>query len=469
MMKKINKKMLAISLLIIAISILSITNGSMWFDEICRVVDAIEGSLSNTIKTGLSFAQPGYLLYMYLWERITLGNSIEFIIRCSNLVFVPIAIYYAYQIVKAKKWNIWTILLFFIHPMFVYYMNEATPYIIVYSLSLAYTYYVFFSKDFNSKENILKINIIYLLGVFIHFIFGFIIIPYIVKCLFENYKNKAIIKSHIIILLLFSIIYAPLLIVYMLNLVHVTTGFGIKNIAYIIYSFIGMAGVGLSRNDLRALNFNKISNIQIILLIIMLLTCICISYLIIKNIKKIIKAEKIYLICIIIYFAIIFIIGAAIQFGAYERHCYTIFPLFLITLIDITHIILNDKNKVLFVLYIILLIYSSLNIRFNYYYRCDDYKGVYNYIKSNKENIDYLIVNYNTDIYDISYVYDKKHILKARKDNKLMKEFEKRKDATLILFEKNSSEYIFSFYDNKASYKIDDQFNSFKIIKHNKQ
>ena len=50
----------------------------------------------------------------------------------------------------------------------------------------------------------------------------------------------------------------------MINLVHVTTGFGIKNIAYVLYGFVGMSGIGLSRNDLRALNFSKITNIQII-------------------------------------------------------------------------------------------------------------------------------------------------------------------------------------------------------------
>ena len=177
--KNEKNKMIFISCIIFFIAILSISNTGMWYDEICRVFDPITGNLANTIKTSLSFAQPGYMLFMHLWERITFGTQIEFFIRCSNLVFVPIAIFYAYKIAKAKKWSLWTILLFFIHPIFVYYMNEATPYIIVYALSLAYTYYVFFSEDFNSTKNIFIINLIYLLGVFVHFMFGFIITNFI--------------------------------------------------------------------------------------------------------------------------------------------------------------------------------------------------------------------------------------------------------------------------------------------------
>lgn len=154
-------------------------------------------------------------------------------------------------------------------------MDEATPYIIIYTLSLAYTYYVFFNDDFNSIKNIVVINLIYLLGVLVHFIFGFIIIPYIVMYLINNYKERKMIFKHIKILLLFSIIYVPLLIIYLLNLAHGNaTGYGIKNIAYIDYAFLGMVGLALSRNDLRALNFQKITNSQIVLLVLMVIVLI---------------------------------------------------------------------------------------------------------------------------------------------------------------------------------------------------
>lgn len=460
------RTLIFISLIVMTISILSITNGSMWFDEICRVFHPITGNLKDTINTSLGFAQPGYMLYMYLWERLTLGNSIEFIIRCSNLVFVPVAIFYTYKIAKFKKWNLWFILLFFIHPMFIYYMDEATPYIIVYALSLAYIYYTFFSEQFNSKKNIIKLNVIYLIGVFIHFIFGFIIVLYISKCLIVNYKNKKIISRHILILLLFSIIYVPLLVLYLLKLVHVTTGFGIKNVAYVIYGFIGMSGLGLSRNDLRALNFDHINMYQVVLLLLMMFACFGLMYFAIKNIKRIIKSEKLHLICILIYFLTIFGVSFIIKFGVWERHCFTVFPLFMITFIDIIVLLLKDKRSNLFiVLYIISLIFSSLNIRFNYYYQCDDYKGVYNYVKYNKPK--FILSNYSTDIYNVDSLVGSNNYLFIPSTNykKIIRRFEENEDAMLILFEKNSNKEFYDYFDD-SDYVVNDKYNSFKLITH---
>lgn len=461
-------KMIIITCVTLLISIISITNGSMWGDEICRVLSPINGDFLKTIKTSLGYAQPGYMLFMFLWERITFSSSVEFVIRCSNLVFVPVAILFAYRIVKAKKWSLWTILLFFAHPMFVYYMNEATPYIIVYALSLAYTYYVFFSKDFNSKENIIKINLIYLLGVFTHFIFGFIIIIYITKCLIENYKNKENLIKHFKILCLFSILYVPLLIVYLLCLIHTITGFGIKNIAYVLYGFLGMAGIGLSRNDLRALNFNKITNIQIASLALMMISLLGLLFFILKKVRNIINNEKKYLVCILTYFLVIFAVSLVINFGVWERHCFSAFPLFMIILIDVLYYIKDNYkfSKIFIVLYIVMLLVSSFNIRFNYYYMCDDYKGIYNYLKDNKSNSTY-IVNYNISIYSLKDVlgedyYDATEL----SDDEIIDLFTNNK-FILVLFEKDSSEKLYNYFDNNKEYKINDSFNSFKIIEHN--
>ncbi len=462
MLQKMKKyKLLLIGLIVLLISILSISNYSMWGDEICRVFDPISGNFINTLKTSLGFAQPGYMIYMYLWERITFSTNVEFFIRCSNLIFVPIAFYYVYKIVKYKKWNLWIILLFFMHPMFIYYMDEATPYIIVYTLSLAFIYYTFFTDDFNSTSNIVKLNIVYLIGVFFHFIFGFIIIPYIVNCLMINHKDKKSILKHIYILLLFSIIYVPLLVTYLLNLIHVTTGFSLKNIAYVIYSFIGMAGIGLSRNDLRALNFNKINSIQIICLLFMIIVCVGLLYFIIKNIKTILKKEREYLICILAYFVIIFGLSFVIKFGVWERHCFSIFPLFLISLIDILYIIKNNKKSNIFIaLYIIILIFSSINIRYNYYYQSDDFKGVYEYIEEISPK--YVILNYETSIYDITKTINKENISIIDEEEKIKEKFNEIDEGVLILFEKNSSDELYEYFD--SNYKVINEFNSFKII-----
>lgn len=90
---------------------MSITNGSLWGDELYRVVDSISGDLYATMKTATGYAQPGYMLYMLLWTHIT-GSS-EFILRCSNIPFAVIAMIYVYKIVDSKGMSIWWSILFF--------------------------------------------------------------------------------------------------------------------------------------------------------------------------------------------------------------------------------------------------------------------------------------------------------------------------------------------------------------------
>lgn len=79
------------------------------------------------------------------------------------------------------------------------------------------------------------------------------------------------------------------------------------------------------------------------------------------------------------FFILIFLVSFVIDFGVWERHCFTIFLLFIdcVNTISFTR---GRKNLIFFILCISIILISSANIRFNYY-NCDDYKGVYNYIK----------------------------------------------------------------------------------------
>lgn len=481
-MKEANEKNILIIGLILLISVLAITNGSLWGDEICRVVDPISGDLNATLHTALGYAQPGYMLYMMLWAGLV--GTTEFLLRCSNLVFVIIAITYAMKIVKAKKWSVWYTLAFFVHPMFVYYMDEATPYIAVYALALAFIYHVFFVKDFHSTKNIVCINIIYLLGVFVHFMFGFIIVFYFVSCILYCRKEYGRLRRHIEIMSCFSPVYLILLYLYITNLKKTQTGFGLKSILYIIYSFLGMQGAGLSRNDLRAGNFSKIQIWQVIFLAFFVATLLLLLCLAFRDIRGFWKHNKDMLLSTMAFFAVICITAKTVDLGLWERHCMPAFPIYIICACDLFSSLYERSKgrRAVIILYYILLIGSCLNIRLNYYYACDDYKGmtqeVTEWLGDEKNQV--IIMQDENDYYPIrqAAVASKEQItnMKGKTEEQIIEEMEHmseiqdaegvhdNRNVMLVLFEKDCSRDLYMYFDAKKGYTTDCSYNSFKLV-----
>jgi hypothetical protein len=292
------KKCLLYGCFIVIFAVLCITSGSFWFDEFCRVEDPIFGTIADVWKTALGFGQPGYMLWVTLWTKVV-GTS-EYLIRYSNIPFVVVQIFFAYKIIKKQKWQMEYIFLFFLHPMFVYYMDEATPYMAVYAFSLGLVYYVFFAEnsDFKYAEisRAVRINTVFAIGVFFHFIFGFIAVLYIVHLVFLSFHNKLKLKHHLAVSCLYLIFYVPLLYLYVDGLFlrnnSTRTGFNLKNIAYVVYAFLGMSGLSLSRNDLRAGDFFRLTWWRVLLPVICCVSVILIVFLLYKEWKAVLQKYK---------------------------------------------------------------------------------------------------------------------------------------------------------------------------------
>lgn len=475
------KKRLAMIALILLISVLSITSGSLWGDEICRVADPISGNLRATLHTALGYAQPGYMLYMLLWTKLI--GSTEFLLRCSNLIFVVVAVVYAMKIVDKKGWPVWYTFAFFVHPMFIYYMDEATPYIVVYALALAFVYHVFCVEEFHSIRNIIYINIIYLLGVFMHFMFGFIIMFYFTRCILCLRERKGCLRRHIITMLCFSPLYLILLYLYMTNLHKTQTGFGLKSILYIVYSFLGLQGAGLSRNDLRAGNFTNLQVWQIIFLLLFVTVLIWILCLAGRRMKDFFARNREMLLSAAVFFVVICLVAKIVNLGLWERHCMTCFPVYIICACDLFSIAYNRSKygRIAIVLYFVLIIGSCLNIRLNYYYACDDHKGATKKITEwlADENAMVLTTREEDEYYPIrqSAVDPKEQIvyLKQKTDEQIIEEMKELTDETgtaasenrktmLVLFEKDCSRYLYTYFDSREGYKTDSSYNSYKLI-----
>lgn len=466
----------AICLIVTAVSVLSITDGSMWFDEICRVMDPISGDLRATLKTAMGYAQPGYMLYMFLWAR--LGGTTEYFLRCSNLPFAAMALFYVFRIVKAKGWSVWWCLAFFIHPMFAYYMDEATPYIIVYALSLALIYYTYFAPEPDSTGNITKINGIYLLGVFVHFMFGFIIVLYFMHCLFVLRKEgKRPILRHAAVMACFSPAYLALLYLYARCLGKTQTGFGWKSILYIPYSFLGMQGAGLSRNDLRAGNFDQMQFWNMALLGLFAVVLLALAALVLLKEKRVFREERELLMSLAAYFAVIFAVAAVVKMGLWERHCMTAFPVYLICMCDVLHDLWGRRlPRFMIACYFILLVVSAGNIVYNYYYSCDDIKGATEQVAEHlAEDPQALVIDTQGDGVEkryYSYVEAASdpdgqvvNMMGAADEDVIERMGDSLdQDPILILFEKNCSRYLYHYYDDDPTYQVDERYNSFRLV-----
>lgn len=459
-----------ICVLVLLLAFFSISNGSLWGDEICRVADPISGDLSATLKTAMGYAQPGYMLFMMLWAKL-IGTS-EFLLRCSNLPFACLALLYAFRIVRSRGWRDWWALAFFVHPMFVYYMDEATPYIIVYALSLAFIYHVYCAPRFHDVRNLAAINAIYLLGVFIHFIFGFIIVFYFAQCLLTARKDKKLVLRHAGVMACFCPAYLPLLAAYVTSLKSTQTGFGLRSLLYIPYAFLGMQGAGLSRNDLRAKNFDKLQPVHIFLLFLFVIALVCMLLLFLRHGNGFFARNRELVWGLIAYFAVILPVAAVVHMGLWERHCMPSFPVYMILLIDIFHrfLPLGKRSRALLAFYALLLCVSAGNIVFNYYYSCDDYKGVTNRLASLfEQNKDLVVIdNYETQYYSyLDAVPDPKaQILHAKSDDELIGLLDTidTENAVIVLFEKNCSKSLYHRFDSEPNVTVDDSFNSFRII-----
>ncbi len=457
--------------IIICILCLSVGQSSLWIDEGIRTNAAMQENLSDTIQRGFQERQILQILFFRYWNKIV-GNN-EFLMRSCNIIFAIIALIYLNKILNKKGLSSKFLFILLLQPLFIYYMNDIGPYIMLLAVSMAFIYYTFFDENFGKRNNLIKINAVFLLGIAIHFIFAFTYMMYVTRVLINDRKN---IKNHLKIFLIFIPFYLALGIIYMKYMKSgAERGWtipGLKNIAYIIYCFLGYQGIALSRNDLRAGNFNKFGVLSIIVSII-----ITLAYFIIffnkKNIKTIVK-NKIFLIGTLAYAIIFFLFSCLFKFQFWERHWITLFAVYVILLIEILSNInkiesqkLKLINNIVAGVLLIILFISSINIRFNYYYCKDDYKGVINYLKENASNEDIILIQGDHTVYKYYKIEPNEKIILINdaKNEEEVQEYIKNyngKKLYIVLSEKVCNKDYYTKIDNSIN-----NFNTFKVLEIN--
>lgn len=374
-------------ILFILLAIASISSHSLWIDEGVRLMYANISIEDGWFQHQWGIMQVGLANLQYAWGSI-FGTS-EIAYRCLNLPFLFIAgIYTCCSLKKLSLSPYWALLLV-MHPMPLYYMNDAGPYIPLLASSCALYYHCFLATNRYSWVNLLCLFTWFLFGYLVHFIFGFFGFVYACSALWAVFAHKSWRSAgrEILIACLFAPLFLYVTHQYMQIMINGSErGWshpGVFNIGYALYCFAGMAGLGLPRNDLRQGSLHLLTPEMIILIGICTLT---LASLLILHLKKSFRFLASPTSISAGAGLLIFLICTYIQnFQFWERHLIFVFPICLYLLAMLLQTAWSHQrkyvNRLLCVILIGFWLLSSFNLRYAEQYRKDDYKGTFTHLK----------------------------------------------------------------------------------------
>lgn len=373
--------------LILLFGVLSISSYSLWMDEGLRVETAVESTENGYFELCWHNLHVGLVHLMYLWSF--LFGKTEFAIRTLNLPFLLIGAWYMMAMLKQYRVSLWWVMLYAVHPLTVYYMNDAGPYIGGIACACAISYHCFFASQ--SRTNTLAICM-WLLGAFcLHFLFGIMAILYICSLIYRGSceHSYSFIRKDILIWLCFIPLFVYVGIMYMQNVGHGgEKGWdtpGLFNLATSAYCFLGCAGLGLPRNDMRMGSYHLITPSMIGMVALLMIGW---SLIFLKNIRSVWrKFLHPMIVATFVLFAVFMLFAVMTNFQFRERHVIMLFPAFLLGVIWLLRNAWSDGKSLLnrgaVVLVVGLLLVSSARIRWDKEYAKDDYKGVIAYLNEN--------------------------------------------------------------------------------------
>ncbi|MBO4291291.1 MAG: glycosyltransferase family 39 protein [Lachnospiraceae bacterium] len=422
---------------------------------------------------------PLYLIMEFFWCRI-FGFS-EYALRSMNLV---IAVLYLLAVVKLIRYYhlpSWSLLVFVFNPVFLYYMNEARPYVgmIVFGLWCFYCLCMFYENG--KKRYLFCFFAWFWLGCAIHMMFVFMGIAYVCMILFQIRKHNLNLKHHILAWFCCFPLFIPLAILYIrlvfyapeLNAVHPKP---LAGILQIIYFFAGLGGIGWSRNALRCMDLSASFRIYSGLFLSML-CYLAVFFFFVRN--KMINNPKIrfLIICCGSVLFLFIVANVIIKTLFWERHISFILPAFVLLIVYVCADMLDGKNplwiRISAVLMLILQCYSGISIMLLDYYQKDDYRGAVEaarrmnpdhiLFEGHKETFDYYGLNgsWAENLSEDDYSIENVNISTASKDvyESILNRIQGR--IVLILCEKEEFDALglYRQLSNKGT-----RFHSFSVV-----
>ena len=324
---------------------------------------------------------PLYFLLEFGWCKI-FGYG-EFALRSMNYIFAALTLAGSYKILHRNGLSKWMMPLFALHPVFLYYMNEARPYAALYTCGLWCFYFLSKTDDGWTRRELMAFSLIFWLGCALHMMFVFLGIAYLFRVIWEWRNGKFIFRDHLLSWLCLLPLFLPLAVHYFNVVIHAPEVHShhpqaVASILQIGYYFLGLGGLGWSRNDLRGMQLYITP--RIIFELAGALTTFVLTLFFAFRLK-LFKNKKFLspFIASGSTLGVFILANVLLQTRFWERHAIFIIPGLLMALSSICTELLQSKQNILSqitaALFIGFMTLSGVNIISLYYYQKDDYKG----------------------------------------------------------------------------------------------
>lgn len=368
---------------------LAINGTGLWDDEGYRSFFALYGDVGNMLA--YSGRDKQFLFVFYEWLWVSLFPHTEAGMRCMNIPFFLMALLYELCILRRLHLSPWWAVVLLLHPMVWYYLNEVSPYIIMMAASLGLCFHAFFAKKPDSWGHLVGLHACFLLGYACHFIFGFAYFIVLGGLALRLRRREPVAWGrYAAVFAAFCLCFLPLTWWYW---IHMEDGQnygwghpGAANIAYVVYSFLGMQGMGLSRLDIRAGEWAHLTPAMLVLLGGF---CSAVAPLLLLNLRSLFGVLRQRWVAALGICALVFYAGAFVKnFQFWERHVIMLLVLPLVLIPQFGQSVMRVSAAWRRRLSAALLaaaawcwLASSANLAFNAYYRKDDFKGVVTYLR----------------------------------------------------------------------------------------
>ena len=373
-----------LAVLIVAVEV---SSQSYWTDEAIRLYSIAFEGLKESVQYGLEDKQILFVLVAWVWRH--LFGAGEWAMRALNIPFALVMLWYLRKILARAGRPTWYALLLPLQPVFAYYMNEASPYVMLGAFGAAFFYYSIYAPEPDGLPNLIRLNGVFALGIATHFIFVFVYPVYLVG-LWARWRKKRLEKAGLVrhggVLLCFSPVYLALAFLVLQNLASGSErGWGmpdLKNLAAIVYLFLGLGGLCLSRNELRAMDWSALDSFSLARAALLLGSMALIALILWrkKRLLRIFRKYRLLLIGCGLYFVCFWGMAMVWKFQIWERHLFPlVIPLVLLEAEALRSLRLERGGRALQVLAILLVFmqaFSCFDLRFVPRYGKDDYKGV---------------------------------------------------------------------------------------------
>jgi hypothetical protein len=376
------------------ISVLTLSNGSLWIDEGTTALFASFNSIRDVLNCLSHFPasesqMPGYVVYIWMWTRL-FGHS-EFMLRAANLPFIfwfYITLMYS-SLSKRKIYLIVCILT--LSPYMWYHLNEARNTTIL--VALSFIILIHLHEYFKNGLKLVNVSVViaaFALGLSFNLLFIFFFIPLVYLVIQNLSADKRSLKNLMYSLkyplMLFLPLCSALIFYYGYTLFHGAGGMrqqpGISNIVEVFYEYGGFLGLGPPRNNLREYGSLRLSIRDKITLVISLIIFTLAAWEILaffwkKKQMRFVVAD-LYLHSFLIAFVVFYAVSMIMHFRFWGRHGAFLYPLLIMYLSVLIDTILSYKPRKYFYMLMYgamaLWFFSDLEIRFDSVYQKENYR-----------------------------------------------------------------------------------------------